>query len=54
MHPHPQNAEQVVDHPHRPTQQQRLTQRPALLQHINGHPASSRASRPPLPRLSSP
>ncbi len=51
MHPHPQNAEQVVDHPHRPAQQQRLTQGPALLEGVHRHP-NSRLSRPPRSRPS--
>lgn len=53
--PHPQNPEQVINHPHGPAQQQSLAQRPALLGHIDGHPPSSRESSPPprLPRSAS-
>ena len=54
FHPHPQDAEQVVQHPHAAAQEQGLTQGPGLLGQIDAHPPSSRETSPPRDRFPSP
>lgn len=46
-YPHPEDAEQVVDHPHAAAQEQCLAQGPGLLGQIDGHPPSRRLKNPP-------
>lgn len=50
LHPHPEDAEQVVDHAHAAAQEQSLAQGPDLLGHIDGHPPSRRRKNPPSRR----
>lgn len=53
MHPHPQDAKQIVQHPKGQPQDHRLHQGTALLGHFNRHPPSRRPNNPPLVRRSS-
>lgn len=46
-HPHPQDAEQIVHHSQRTSQQQGLDQRRTLLGYIHRHPPNRRLNRPP-------
>lgn len=47
LYPHPEDAEQVVYHPHAAAQEQGLAQGPGLLGQIDGHPPSRRLKNPP-------
>lgn len=47
LHPHPEDTEQVVDHPHAAAQEQGLAQGPDLLGQVDGHPPSRRLKNPP-------
>lgn len=53
LYPHPQDAEQVVDHPHGAAQQQGLAQGPELLEKVHRHPPSRRERKPPPRRPAS-